>query len=368
MGGYHSLTVQPFNTYVQEEVERDMILTCASLTPSLREEKERTSLLMAIDGHQEVAVCTFIPGSMESKVLRFPIKRGSRIAISSEGSNDIDLLFHEMEDTAELEEECAAGRYVCLSVKEGEPVFLRERVPVKLINVSLGRGVEGREKTTLFLQGEEGDFPLASLIPGEQETATIDLVFREDEERCFFARGPNTVDVVGIRDSEGIGEEWEETLNFESDESSYVEEDSLEAENTVEDVLLRENEPEKNKEKGEGFKRKKDREVREKTENLRVISEGAGKMIGKKSHIKMTYKVSREKEVLEKGEGRAFKMRELEQHKYLSHVAEHIQGRKEKAELLLVLAPGQTPHSQEKELVYTLKIEEVVEKKRAEAG
>lgn len=224
---YHSLTIRPDHVYEQETVERDTILKSVSLTPYVNEKNERASLVARFNGGEEVTICTLLVGRNESRVLNMPLKRGTKLTLSVEGGNDVDALFYEIDEEYENENENDGG-YMSLTVQQGERAVIREKVDLKILNAAL-KDSATKEKTILYLQGEEKDIPLVHFLPGRIEEETLDLEIEAGNEVVLGVKGPGKIDILILRgpeidlgayDSNGSNESELETELSESGELS----------------------------------------------------------------------------------------------------------------------------------------------------
>ncbi|KAI5173129.1 hypothetical protein NEFER03_2098 [Nematocida sp. LUAm3] len=318
--GYHTLSIRPDNTYTQESMERDTILKSVSLTPYVDENEKRTSLKLQIDDQKEITLCSLLVNSCESKVLNMPIKRGSKISFELEGKNDIDILLYELEPEEEVEEE--EGAYITRRIEGNQRITIQENFPIRIINASVVKEGISQERTVLFLQKEEGDVPLVTFLAGHNETESIDIDLPQDEEITLGVKGNNAVDILiyyTIYPEECASDEYlseeeaseenasndelsgEEKLNSEEEQREQEENKEVQKNNRKrqsesspeekEEVPLKKIQMIPGEEKKDDFSSIASEEEEDK---VVLVSEGVGKVIGRRSIISCTYSLMKD--------------------------------------------------------------------------
>ncbi|KAI5190328.1 hypothetical protein NECID01_0920 [Nematocida sp. AWRm77] len=401
--GYHSLTIRPDNTYDQENVEKDAILKSVSLTPYVNEKCKRVSIMAKLDEEKEITLCSLLVGKSESKVLNMPLKKGTKLSLWTEGETDVDALFYELdeeegEETEEYSdsEQERESKYLGVSVEGGKKVILQEDVPLRALSAALKEPVK-KEKTVLFYQTEDGDVPIVTFLPESKETEVLDLEFDPGMEIVLGVKGDNAVDVLFLR-----GDEEEEEDSFDSEEEEVegefnsasdsaeeelLEERSVKEEEEAEEVSeaseknlpsgtknLRKRALDVNDMEGEDIQTKKimlpeslehekgESENAKDTENsspskesanVDVVSEGIGKLIGKRSLVFSKYTVksslTSEQEFEE-----MLTVRKLSSHPHLKYFSELIKGTREGAVLKATVSKEENGATQSTECILNI--------------
>lgn len=221
---YHSLTIRPNNIYVQESIEYDTIIKSVSLTPSVSENSKRSSLIAEIDTHR-VTLCNLLINRTESKILNIPIREGSRIELRTEGENDLDVLFLEIEPH-EIEEEQDNSKYKVIKITENTPYTVRDKERIKILNISLSNEDISRvlnqneiaEITEITVKNANETILRTKLEIGIKECEVVDIEIEQGIE--IITVGPGTVELLVL---EAITDKTD-TLTQEIDQTAEISE------------------------------------------------------------------------------------------------------------------------------------------------
>lgn len=368
---YHSLTIRPNNIYVQESIENDTIIKSVSLTPVVSNTSIRSSLIALIDS-DEVTLCNLLTNRIESKILNIPIKKGTRIELRTEGENEIDLLFLELEPY-EVPEEREETEYKVVKIREGVNYSINETEKIKILNISISD--EGREetkesRTLVIIKENDIILKITELEIGRKECEVVEIDL-ENRNVEVEVQGPNSIDLLLIESKEQsenacesseqqenecenekeLESEGEKCCSEKEDNENQKEEHSL-----ISSTINTQNSCEKcNEESCSCVQVNKKRRLpfaaeeevkrtvaeKEKSAGVTVISEGIGKLIGKKSFISADYSV------IAGGVDKSFSetvlVRRLPEHIHLKYFADIVKGSREGAVFKVEIAAEEGP-------------------------
>ncbi|OAG30197.1 hypothetical protein NEIG_01217 [Nematocida sp. ERTm5] len=191
---YHSLTIRPNNIYVQESMENDTIIKSVSLTPCVAKDSIRSSLIAAIDG-EEATICNLLTNKMESKTLNLPLTKGVRIELRTEGENEIDVLFLEMDETEGVTDNENAV-YKTIQIAGNTKQVIDESKQVRVLNVSIADPDTHtvQEPTRVVMRRKREEVTIADLEVGIKECEVVDIQI--DDEVEIEVIGLNRVDLL----------------------------------------------------------------------------------------------------------------------------------------------------------------------------
>ncbi|OAG29337.1 hypothetical protein NEDG_01410 [Nematocida displodere] len=352
---YHSLTITPENTYAQESIEKDTILKSVSLTPYVNASEKRAAVTATIDDGALITICSLVVGHSESKVLNLPLKKGTKIVLGAEGCNDIDVLFYEVDDLSEevdgFSEEGLGEKYLALSIEGGQTQTLKETTPIRILNAAL-KGTPTSERTVLLCGAGGASTPVATFLPGAKETEVLDLLFEANEEVALTAVGPNTIDVLVLRGTgypEEVLEDAECSNECSAQCSAQGERRKTSPEIHPDDVQVKriqlpevvtvpetKTSPETNTVTVPETKTSPETNTEAKTDpetntetivDVSVVSEGIGRVIGRKSIISCKYRTILP--IPEKEAEEVIPLRKAGEHRVLKYFADKIRGARE---------------------------------------
>ncbi|KAH9386557.1 uncharacterized protein NEMAJ01_1453 [Nematocida major] len=351
---YHSLTIRPNNIYVQESIEHDTIIKSVSLTPVVSETSLRSSLLASIDGN-EVTLCNLLTNKIETKILNIPLSKGVRVELRTEGDNEIDVLFLEIE-SHDVEHKPSKVSYKAVRVTEKEKYTIDRSEAVKILNISISNEDESPSMKPTQIIIKDGDVVLkiTELVPGKKECEVVDIEI-ENQNVEIEVKGPGAIDMLFLQENTEEpacchGEEkcLEEASAESAEEKHPASEEEKKEQKDTEDACreaLQGAAKRKHADDAEGARKKalletegKVQEIEQKSTeqpeeaveaSVRMLSDGIGKLIGKKSFISVSYSVS-------EGSGsKSFEetilVRKLLEHTHLKHFSSVIRGSREGA-------------------------------------
>ncbi|KAI5191840.1 hypothetical protein NEMIN01_1695 [Nematocida minor] len=377
---YHSLTIRPDNIYVQESIEHDTIIKSVSLTPSVSDSTKRSSLVVCIDG-SEATLCNLLTNTMESKILNIPLKKGVRLEIRTEGENELDVLFLEIE-SHEIEEDAAndATSYKVIKVSENAPYKIEKTEIAKILNISISSDGESALKdnssTKVTIKDGSDIIKITDLETGVKECEVVDIEI-DNREVDIEVEGPGSVDILVLESKEQDNCCNESDACCDENDACCIqeitEEENMESENVSQDNATpltsaidssspSEKCPEE-QEKSKSIKKRKmcteektdeespkkvhteeelnetektaaaaedwEKVVEKEDVNVSTLSEGIGRLIGKRSVISTEYSVT------SGGDKNTFQekvmVRRVPEHVHLKYFSDLIRGSREGA-------------------------------------
>ncbi|KAI5162991.1 hypothetical protein NEAUS03_2167 [Nematocida ausubeli] len=356
---YHSLTIRPNNIYVQESMENDTIIKSVSLTPCVEKDSIRSSLIATIDG-QQTTICNLLTNKMESKILNIPVKQGVRIELRTEGVNEMDILFLEM-DPHEVNTNEEETVYRTIQVP-GHASHTVDELSARILNVSIAYTEEVVDGTSKVLMKSNGETTLlAELEMGRKECEVVDVL--ADSQMELVVDGPHAIDFLIVEGSKGepledASCEAEDAQDTESAQESTPQEEKNEEiiERIVPETCQKgegkrkcPEDPQPQEEKKVKLSETKKEESEEKVEeteietqsmnipqenavvsDIKTISDGIGKIVGKKSFITAEYTVS-SGENKKESFSEVVLVRRMAEHTHLRYFSDVVKGAREGA-------------------------------------
>ncbi|EHY66185.1 hypothetical protein NERG_00881 [Nematocida ausubeli] len=362
---YHSLTIRPNNIYVQESMENDTIIKSVSLTPCVEKDSIRSSLIATIDG-QQTTICNLLTNKMESKILNIPVKQGVRIELRTEGVNEMDILFLEM-DPHEVNTNEEETVYRTIQVP-GNASHTVDEISARILNVSIAYTEEVVDGTSKVFMKSNGETTLlAELEIGRKECEVVDVL--ADAQMELVVEGPHAIDFLIVEGSKG-GPLEDASCEVEDEQDTEDAQESAPQEEKNEEMIggivpetcqkgeRKRKCPEETKEPEETqpqeekkvklseAKKKESEEKVEETEietqsmnipqenavvsDIKTISDGIGKIVGKKSFITAEYTVS-SGENKKESFSEVVLVRRMADHAHLRYFSDVVKGAREGA-------------------------------------